>query len=68
MPRWNKKNDHITIFTKDILFKLFKKYKLINIEYFRGEFTYGVFKKFDGKYPENELFGHFMILIFKKEI
>lgn len=67
MPRWTKKNNHITVFTKDILFKLFKKYKLVKIEFFRGELTYGIFKKFDGKYPENEWFGHFMILIFQKE-
>jgi ubiquinone/menaquinone biosynthesis C-methylase UbiE len=69
MPRWTKKNNHITVYTKDLLYKLFLKdrFDVVDTKYPLGEFTYGPFKLFDGYYPENEWFGHFLIFILKKK-
>jgi 2-polyprenyl-3-methyl-5-hydroxy-6-metoxy-1,4-benzoquinol methylase len=69
MPRWTKRNNHITLFTKDIIWKAFMRdyFDLIDTRYHYGEFTYSFFKFFDGKYPENELFGHFLILVMRKK-
>ena len=69
MPRWTKRNNHITIFTKDLFEKAFlqKYFDLIETRYHLGEFTYGPFKYFDGKYPENEWFGHFVTYVMRKK-
>jgi 2-polyprenyl-3-methyl-5-hydroxy-6-metoxy-1,4-benzoquinol methylase len=69
MPRWTRRNNHITVFTKDLLWKALEKdyFDLVETRYHYGEFTYGLFKYFDGKYPENELFGHFLILVMRKK-
>ena len=69
MPRWTKRNNHITVFTKDLIWKAFMHdyFDLIDTRYHYGEFTYSIFKHFDGKYPENEWFGHFLILVMRKK-
>jgi 2-polyprenyl-3-methyl-5-hydroxy-6-metoxy-1,4-benzoquinol methylase len=69
MPRWTKRNNHITVFTKDLIWKSFMRdyCDLVDTRYHYGEFTYGPFKYLDGKYPENEWFGHFLILVMRKK-
>jgi 2-polyprenyl-3-methyl-5-hydroxy-6-metoxy-1,4-benzoquinol methylase len=69
MPRWTKRNNHISTFTKDLLWKAFERdyFDLVATRYHYGECTYGPFKYFDGKYPENELFGHFLIMVMRKK-
>ncbi len=69
-PRWNWKNNHITVYSKSIFNKVFlKKLKLEEIKYFLPEFSYGIFNKFKNlwKYlPENMWTSHFIIYILKK--
>jgi hypothetical protein len=69
MPRWTRRNNHITVFTKDLIWKAFMRdyFDLVDMRYHYGEFTYSLFKYFDGKYPENEWFGHFLILVMRKK-
>ena len=70
-PRWNWKNNHITVYSKSIFNKAFlKNLKLEEIKYFMPEFPYGIFNRsLKGlwKYlPENKWFSHFIIYIMKK--
>jgi 2-polyprenyl-3-methyl-5-hydroxy-6-metoxy-1,4-benzoquinol methylase len=69
MPRWTKRNNHITVFTKDLIWKAFMRdyFDLVAMRYHYGECTYSIFKYLDGKYPENELFGHFLIMVMRKK-
>lgn len=69
-PRWNKKNNHITVYTKSIFEKIFlKELKLKEIKYFLPEFAYSIFMKLKSlwKYlPENIWTAHFIIYVLQK--
>lgn len=69
-PRWNKKNNHITVYTKSIFEKIFlRKFLLIETKYFLPEFAYSIFMKMKSlwKYlPENIWTAHFIIYVMQK--
>jgi len=74
LPRWPRRYSgwdlgHITIFTKDVFWKAFLKdyFDLLERKFWFGEFTYGFLKNFDGMYPENELFGRFIVYVMRKK-
>lgn len=69
-PRWNKKNNHITVYTKSIFEKMFlKKFELSEVRFFLPEFAYGIFRKMKSLWrylPENIWTAHFIVYILKK--
>ena len=69
-PRWNKKNNHITVYTKSIFEKIFlKKFKLLETKFFLPEFAWRIFVKMKPlwKYlPENIWTAHFIIYVLRK--
>jgi 2-polyprenyl-3-methyl-5-hydroxy-6-metoxy-1,4-benzoquinol methylase len=71
-PRWNWKNNHITVYSKSIFNKIFlKNLHLEETKYFLPELAYGIFNKLKNmwKYlPENIWTAHFIIYILKKPL
>lgn len=70
-PRWNKKNNHITVYTRSIFEKIFlKKFELVETKYFLPEFAYGIFNKMKSLWqylPENIWTSHFIIYVLHKK-
>jgi len=78
--RWNAKNDHRTIFTHNVFEKTYKQdFELVKVKYANPEFWQAkfqgplrrlncLFRKWLNRYfPENQLFGHFIIYILRKK-
>lgn len=69
-PRWNWKNNHITVYSKSIFNKVFlKDLTLKEAKYFLPEFAYGIFnklKRFWKYLPENIWTSHFIVYVMEK--
>jgi len=70
-PRWNKKNNHITVYPKSVFEKIFlKNLDHVSTKYHLPDFAYGIFNtklKFLWKYlPENIWFSHFIVYVMQK--
>ncbi len=78
LPRWTRNNDHRAIFTKDLFWREFLKnhFDLAARRFWLGElgfypigFLYKPFRAIQKAipWPENEMFGHFVVYIMRKK-
>ncbi|MDP3772196.1 MAG: class I SAM-dependent methyltransferase [bacterium] len=66
-PRWSVLNNHIAIFTRDIIQKTFlRSFDLVETVYTRPGIQYLFFHHFDRFLPANEWFGNYVVYIMKK--
>lgn len=79
--RWNKKNDHRTIFTRDVFKKTIAPYfTLVDIHYCQSEFWQakfqGILRRFNKLFagylnryfPENQFFSRFIVYVLRKKV
>ncbi len=66
-PRWSESNNHIAIFTRDIIKKTFlRSFALIETVYTRPGIHYLFFHMFNRFLPANEWFGNYVVYVMKK--
>lgn len=56
-PHWSEDNNHIAVYTPAIFKKVFRNFKVVETDFYGGEFPYRFFNKFKF-FPANRWFGH----------
>ena len=67
-PRWNRRNNHISIFPRGVFEKIFLRYfNLIEIAYIKPSLRLNRFNRFSKYFPENQWFGNYALYVLRKK-
>ena len=67
-PRWNRRNNHISIFPRGVFEKVFLRYfELVEIAYIKPSFRLNRFTRLSKYFPENQWFGNYVVYVLKRK-
>ena len=67
-PRWNRRNNHISLFPRGVFEKIFLRYfTLIETAYIKPSLRLNRYNKFSHYFPENQWFGNYVVYVMKKK-
>ena len=67
-PRWNRRNNHISIFPRGVFEKIFLRYfDLVETAYTKPSLRLNRFNRFSRYFPENQWFGNYAVYVMKKK-
>lgn len=67
-PRWNRRNNHVSVFPRGVFEKIFLRYfDLVETAYIKPSFRLNRFNRFSRYFPENQWFGNYVVYVLKKK-
>lgn len=67
-PRWNRRNNHISVFPHGVFEKIFFRYfEPIEIAYIKPSFRLNRFTRFSRYLPSNKWFGNYVVYVLKRK-